>query len=422
MGTSIPVATWPVPERRAGLFPSRSCPCVVRPRAGWPAMPPSCRAVANLAGPGSGSRSRPHPRPGHRPHHGADLRGPGAQTGCLASATTGNLAAENGAASTRRIVGLGCRRSPLVSPPRCGAIRLDPPRPGPGTTAGSARWRVGRSAARRRAHYGQAIATAGWLQPPICSGLGLMATWASTKPPLPGLVSRRCLELSAAPVSRQRDFRRRFQWPGPALAITLGLAEILQAQRIRLGGQRWRQGQDPAPYRFQTRPIKPCRPVWLQGHPGAELLGGCGGAWAPEALGFQTGSNRTIRAQDLLQQLRIRRQGWRWTRAARSSRSSGHPRDRGRPGQRRGWGPGALFPRWQDWRRSQRVQKATGQPGPSGRPGSASGPWLSAKRTSAPALNRAHTSATRAPGKLSSSASSAKIALSIRTTACCSKR
>jgi len=93
---------WPVPERR-GLFPSRSCPCWVRPRQG-PAMPPSlAEAGGRPRWPSSEADPAAHPRPGHRPHHGADLRRPLVRKlGALASATTGRPAAEM-RSSTRRI-------------------------------------------------------------------------------------------------------------------------------------------------------------------------------------------------------------------------------------------------------------------------------------------------------------------------------
>lgn len=118
-------------------------------------------------------------------------------------------------------------------------------------------------------HYGQAIADAGVLSLQLL-GLGLNGHVGFNEPPCLASAACRCLELSASTREQNSADFGGDPMAGPSLAITLGLAEILQAQRIVLvvsGG-----GKARILRRLLQDPPDPALPAsWLQGHPGAEL-------------------------------------------------------------------------------------------------------------------------------------------------------
>jgi len=207
----------------------------------------------------------PHPRLAHRPHQWSrsTTRALGAQTGCLASATTRQTCGGDGAklSTLDEIRGARCPAIPARSPATMGSNSVIHSGLGQATTCGLPRWTGGRFRARRRGHYGQALADAGGLQPSNLLDSGSMATWASTNPPawpsaslsLPGTQREPTREQNSADSAA-------IQWPGPAWPITWPCPRSFRPSASSWC-QRWRQRPGSCAVLLQTRPIQPCRPV-----------------------------------------------------------------------------------------------------------------------------------------------------------------
>lgn len=122
---------------------------------------------------------------------------------------------------------------------------------------------------REARRYGQAVADAGGLGLQVL-GLGLNGHVGFNEPPCLATAICRCLAL--CPITRAQNSAAFGNDPAavPRQAITLGLAEILQAERILLVVS----GSSKAPIlrRLLQNPPEADLPAsWLQGHPGAEL-------------------------------------------------------------------------------------------------------------------------------------------------------